>query len=173
METNPKFSPHRYCMPRLLPRLIKEIEKHSGQVQNFPLKRDKKRRKSLYRPPLPSPSFHPSHHEQSILLADQSPVANAKAYARHKRLPPIMTRPRQTTGEAEDTQRQMTEKEFGWWSNPYRTSALFCILYYKFNSNLVRMLSSTMRTCVVTNRTVPTGLGCLGSKSAELTNTST
>jgi hypothetical protein len=129
MEVKLRFSRRRQpCasrMPRLLPRLIKGIEKHSGQVQHFPLRRTKNRRKSLYSPPLLSPSFHPSHYERSILLADQNPVANAKAYARHKRLPPIMTRPRQTVEEAEDMQRQMTDKEFGWWSNPYRTLAFF------------------------------------------------
>jgi len=115
-------------MPRLLPRLIKEAEKHG--VQNLPFRRNKKGRKSLYNPPLPSPSFHPSRHERSILLAENSPVTNAKAYARHKRLPPIMTRPRrQIVEEAADPQRQMTDKEFGWWSNPYRTSSRFSILY--------------------------------------------
>ena len=123
-------APNIDFMPRLLPRLVSEIEKR--QDQYFPFTIKKKRRKSLYRTPLPSPKFHLSHYERSIVLASQSPVTNPKAFIRHKRLPPIMTRPRQSVGEAadDDTQRQMTDKEFRWWSNPYRLSPfIFCNLY--------------------------------------------
>ena len=34
-----------------------------------------------------------------------------------------MTRPRQSE-EDDDTQRQMSDEEFRWWSNPYRLSLL-------------------------------------------------
>lgn len=110
-------------MPRLLPRLAKEIEKQGNEfLKGYPLASAKKKRatKSLYKAPRAKPSFHPSRYERSILLGPDSPVTFAKDYSHHKRLPPSVSSQPSRSGDVEDAPRQMTEAEFGWWANPYR-----------------------------------------------------
>lgn len=146
-------------MPRILPRLAREVEKHTHKSENFPFCRPIKTptKPSLYKPPGVAPSFHPSHHERSILLASPSPVCDTRAYVRHKRRPPNLVQHGSPDKESVDPPRQMSDKEREWWANPYR---VFLFYFYFFNvclSLLVRMLSSPLRTCVLTNRTLPSG----------------
>jgi len=116
-------------MPRILPRLAKLVEKDTIQQKNFPfLPKSGKRTKSLFKPALPAPSFHPSHYDRSVLLAPQSPVTNKKDYVQHKRVPPSLSGPGKIVDPKQpDPPRQMTKQEFAWWSNPYRMSKLFLI----------------------------------------------
>lgn len=126
-------------MPRILPRLLKKIQQQGrGQAAFLPYPRPPKRRKSLHSPPLSRPSFRPEDHPRSIVLTSRNPVVNAKEYVRNKTLPPTLCRPVTVDGQ-NDPPRQMTDAEFGWWANPY-----------------LRMLTSPLRTCVVTKHVLPT-----------------
>ena len=146
-------------MPRLLPRLVREVEKHTHQPKNFPFCRPiKNPTKSLYKPPREAPSFHPSHHERSILLATPSPVCDTRAYVRHKRRPPNLVQYGCVDEESVDPPRQMSDREREWWANPYRVFGYLVWLFFDvYLSLLVRMLSSPLRTCILTNRTLPSG----------------
>ncbi|KAF8165180.1 hypothetical protein B0H34DRAFT_226919 [Crassisporium funariophilum] len=124
-------------MPRLLPRLIRELEKQKSQHSFFPFPK-RKRRRSLYRPPQLIPSFNPSSHDRSILLTPNNPVTNSHDYVYHKSLPPTTQRPTLGDTSQVDAPRRMTADEYKWWANPY-----------------LRMLASPMRFCLATNRHVP------------------
>jgi len=108
-------------MPRILPRLLEQIERQANQQQYFDFKLPKKGGLSLYKPVPPAPSFHPKDHERSILLSPGSPVTESQQYARHKRVPPSQTKPGAADQAMIDPPRQMTREEFGWWGNPYCT----------------------------------------------------
>ncbi|KAF9534141.1 hypothetical protein CPB83DRAFT_803814 [Crepidotus variabilis] len=130
-------------MPRLLPRLAKEIEKQgNGFLKCYPITFAKKKRvtKSLYKAPHPKPSFHPSNYEKSILLGSNSPVTFSKDYSHHKRLPPSVSSQPSLPRDG-DAPRQMSQVEFSWWANPY-----------------LRMLASPIRTCIATGATLPSDL---------------
>ena len=107
-------------MPRILPRLNAQIEKQASHPKFFPFPKPK-RRKSLYRPMPPIPSFHPADHPISILLAPENPITNSWSYKRHKTLPPTTTSQSLRDPSQTDNPRKMTSEEFRWWSNPYRT----------------------------------------------------
>ena len=55
-------------------------------------------------------------------MATQNPVTDARSYTRHKRLPPTVSHPSVSNSNVIDPPRQMTDKEFEWWANPYRKS---------------------------------------------------
>lgn len=143
-------------MPRILPRLVRGV---GNKSEDFPFCRPiKNATKSLYKPPREAPSFHPSHHERSILLATPSPVCDTRAYVRHKRRPPNLVQYGPLDKESVDPPRQMSDREREWWANPYRALCYFFdISRLLYLSPLVRMLSSPLRTCILTNRTLPSG----------------
>ncbi|KAF9483969.1 hypothetical protein BDN70DRAFT_214299 [Pholiota conissans] len=130
-------------MTRILPRLIDKITAQAKSEKNYasPSLKRKKKPKSLYKPVLPVPSVNPTEYSQaSLLLAPRNPIVNAKNYIRHKTLPP---RPSfaPTDPKKLDPPRQMNEKEFEWWANPY-----------------LRMLTSPLRKCAITGRHLPSDL---------------
>ncbi|KAF8974364.1 hypothetical protein BDZ97DRAFT_1773212, partial [Flammula alnicola] len=108
---------------RILPRLIAKIKAEANQEKFFSpplLKRRKLKSKSFYKPVPPAPSFHPADYPRSILLAPRNPIVDSEHYARHKKLPPTLCRPTLLNPDQIDPPRQMTDREFGWWANPYR-----------------------------------------------------
>ena len=115
-------------MPRILPRLNEQIKKQVNLPKYFPFPKPK-RRKSLYRPPRPIPSFHPADYPTSILLAPENPITSSWNYKRHKTLPPTTISPATTPPSLDSSQtdnpRGMTSEEFRWWSNPYRSYLFF------------------------------------------------
>lgn len=142
-------------MPRILPRLNALLKKQEHHPKYFPFPKPK-RRKSLYRPPLPIPSFLPADYPTSILLAPDNPITNSWKYKRHKTLPPATIPPSLDSSQT-DNPRGMTSEEFRWWSNPYR-ACLFLFWTASFSiSSSVRMLASPLRQCIVTNRALPSG----------------
>ena len=143
-------------MPRIIPRLNEQIKKQANLPTYFPFPKPKRKR-SLYRPPRPIPSFHPADYPTSILLASENPVTNSWNYKRHKTLPPATIPPSLDSNQI-DNPRGMTSEEFRWWSNPYRACFFFFGLLHSFSkSSSVRMLASPLRSCIVTNRTLPSG----------------
>ena len=148
-------------MPRIIPRLNEQIKKQANHPTFFPFPKPK-RRKSLYRPLPPIPSFLPADYPTSILLAPENPVTTAWTYKRHKTLPPTTTPPATTPppswdSSQTDSPRGMTPEEFRWWSNPYR-ACLFLLWIILFNKpSSVRMLASPLRHCIVMNRSLPSG----------------
>ena len=110
-------------MPRILPRLNALIEKQASHPKFFPFPK-RKRRRSLYRPLPPIPSFHPADYPTSILLAPENPITNSWNYERHKTLPPAITPPSSWDSSHIDNPRGMTSEELQWWSNPYRACLL-------------------------------------------------
>ncbi|KZP24688.1 hypothetical protein FIBSPDRAFT_822040 [Athelia psychrophila] len=123
-------------MPRILTSLQRQLEKVSST--------SKRRRTavksvqaSLIRPALPAPSFSAAGRTQSILLDDVNPIINADVYTHHKAIPPAIQRQKRVI-RGFDHPRVMTEHERGRWASPY-----------------LRMLSSPLRTCIVTSRTLP------------------
>lgn len=117
-------------MPRILPRLNAQIEKQASHPKIFPFSKPK-RKKSLYRPLPPIPSYHPADHSTSILLAPENPFTNSWIYKRHKTLPPVITpQPLRDSSQTDtDSPREMTSEEFRWWSNPYR-ARLFLFFFF-------------------------------------------
>ncbi|KAF9057724.1 hypothetical protein BJ165DRAFT_1422896 [Panaeolus papilionaceus] len=128
-------------MPRILPRLIKNIQEKKSRTQNFPFpSKSQKNKRSLYKNISNSPSLHPSNYSSSILLHPKNPIIHSNIYQRHKTLPPSIRRPNTKKINAPDVARQRTKEETEWWSNPY-----------------LRMLASPIRQCFVTERYLPTG----------------
>lgn len=143
-------------MPRIIPRLKEQIKKQVNLPTYFPFPKPK-RKKSLYRPPRPIPSFRPSDYPTSILLAPDNPITSSWDYKRHKTLPPAIIPPSLDSSQI-DKPRVMTSDEFRWWSNPYRAFLFFFGHLHPFSrSSSVRMLASPLRHCIVTNRTLPSG----------------
>jgi hypothetical protein len=110
-------------MPRILPRLLEKIALQKNERWS-PLTFPREWPKSLYKPVPPRPSFRPSHHPQSILLApaETNPITSSRVYNRHKTLPPrplLSRRVRAAPGQ-HDLPREMSDDELQWWSNPYR-----------------------------------------------------
>lgn len=121
-------------MPRILPRLIDKILQQAHHQKNFPYYKPARRPKSLHRPLPPRPSFHPAHHQQSILLdtGSDNPITSSRSYLYHKTLPPRVFIPQNANtrqGET-DSPRSMTAEELRWWTNPYRAYVSFLILFY-------------------------------------------
>ncbi|KAF5393935.1 hypothetical protein D9757_000161 [Collybiopsis confluens] len=129
-------------MPRLLPRLISRLEASPppSTFDPFSLDHIRFRGKSLRNPVPPTPSFHPSHYKQSILLSPGNPVTSSRDYKHHKSLPPRVSLPKNAKSRknANDHPRTMTREERGWWANPY-----------------LRMLSTPLRQCMQTERLLP------------------
>jgi len=113
-------------MPRILPRLLDKIARQ-GQVKKekvdaFDVRAFRYPRKSIHKPVPPRPSFHPSDHPQSILLAPANPVTNSQDYVQHKSFPPrlrVSKRVRVRPNEY-DRPREMSDEERSWWASPYR-----------------------------------------------------
>lgn len=159
-------------MPRLLPRLVKELAHHNpaaaidrANAERFKAL-DRPKKKSLHKPVPPFPSFFPSDYPTSILLDPVNPIANAHDYTRHKTLPPAVRLHRRPTpiespqDQWKDQTREMTEHERKWWSSPYSMYAhiqYYLLIILLMSRYTVRMLSSPMRTCILTQRRVPTG----------------
>ncbi|PFH52529.1 hypothetical protein AMATHDRAFT_1936 [Amanita thiersii Skay4041] len=131
-------------MPRLLPRLIRKTSQQVHLQKLYPLSVHAIRpsKASLRRPSLPAPFFHPAHHKQSLLLSStpSNPITASRDYIQHKSLPPRAYIPERAKARANgyDRPRQMNANERRWWANPY-----------------LRMLSSPIRKCIVTNRYLP------------------
>lgn len=131
-------------MPRLVPRLLRIISREESLEKTYPfdIRIFRCRPKSLVNPNPPKPSFHPAKYPRSILLtsAPLNPITRSRFYFRHKSLPPRIYLPKRPIARANehDRPRQMSEDERRWWANPY-----------------LRMLSSPIRRCMVTNRYFP------------------
>ncbi|KIO07227.1 hypothetical protein M404DRAFT_998638 [Pisolithus tinctorius Marx 270] len=132
-------------MPRLLPRLIKKF-KETPLGEPRPRHLDKRvhvpsRKKGSFQPIPERPSYSVAGRVQSILLDDQSPVTNSRAYIRHKGLSPrVLIPPVKAAGDNAESHvpREMTAQEREWWSSPY-----------------LRMLSSPIRWCTISRRHKP------------------
>ncbi|KAF6762848.1 hypothetical protein DFP72DRAFT_1164714 [Ephemerocybe angulata] len=130
-------------MPRLAARLVKAVQDSKGKGPFLPFPKHKPR-KSLHDPfqPLESPSFNFRNHERSILLHDPecNPITHSRAYEYHKSLPPIVNLPKgaKAIQEEKDKPREMSKNERQWWSSPY-----------------LRMLSSPLRRCSITDQYLP------------------
>ena len=126
-------------MPRIIPRLNEQIKKQANHPKFFPFPKHK-RRKTLYRPPRPIPSFHPADYPTSILLAPENPITSSWNYKLHKTLPPATIPPATTPPSLDlnqtDNPRGMTSEEFRWWSNPYRACLFLFLEQFHSFSNL-------------------------------------
>ncbi|KAF5369749.1 hypothetical protein D9758_001197 [Tetrapyrgos nigripes] len=129
-------------MPRILPRLLSRLSQ-SQSPQKFDsssLKTVKRPAKSLRKPvPLPQ-SLNPADHSQSILLTPKNQITSSRDYVQHKSLPPrvhVGKRAEAAAGSY-DKSRSMSKEELKWWSSPY-----------------LRMLSSPIRRCMVTDQYLP------------------
>ncbi|KAH6915227.1 hypothetical protein BKA70DRAFT_569930 [Coprinopsis sp. MPI-PUGE-AT-0042] len=135
-------------MPRILKRLVEQVQKDASPTKYFPLANKSERPKSLHEPKaalLPRPTLRPAGYSKSILLDDPSTniVTRSRIYSRHKSLPPRVNVPHNAQprkGES-DVAREMTEEERRWWTNPY-----------------LRMLSTPPRLCFETDQYLPTDL---------------
>ena len=131
-------------MPRIIPRLNEQIKKQANLPTYFPFPKPK-RKKSLYRPPRPIPSFHPSDYPTSILLAPDNPITSSWVYKRHKTLPPAIIPPAATPSSLNSSQidnpRVMTSEEIRWWSNPYRACLFF------FWDNFIHLVNHLQFEC--------------------------
>lgn len=117
-------------MPRLLPRLLKALEKSdafSTQTFRGPLTRKTLRRKSLWKP-VPAvldvkKSLSPSRRTSSLLLDEGNILTASGIYKRHKTMPPVIQL-KESHARMKihlDRPREMSDDEKGWWSSPYRT----------------------------------------------------
>ncbi|KAL5527646.1 hypothetical protein ACEPAG_6447 [Sanghuangporus baumii] len=134
-------------MPRLLPRLLKWLEHNPPSQPDFrgPLAKRRRKIRSLWKP-IPSPdelnkSFILNNRHESLLLEGDEVIVKQNALTRHKSLPPMVKLQKnqedQTIGR--DIPREMSELEKQWWSSPY-----------------LRMLSSPIRSCILSSRHLPT-----------------
>lgn len=121
------FSCQSVHMPRIIPRLLKQLNTQHASEQRyipFDIKAIRKPRKSIYaavegRPPLQS-----THFQKSILLNPVNPVTQSRRYARHKTFPPRVYIPRNAKSRQNenDQPRYMSIDELAWGASPYRTS---------------------------------------------------
>jgi hypothetical protein len=146
-------------MPRLLPRLLKNIINQPLTLhERASFKRS--RRKTLCRRLPAPPTFSSAGRRKSILLVDNNPILYASRYQRHKSLPPRVWLPKNAEKPGRyDKPRSMTEQERSWWASPYCMHISRSHFYELTNLHacLVRMLSSPLRSCSVTLRYLPTG----------------
>lgn len=114
---NTPLSLFQAVMPRILPRLIKALQRPPGPFEDelriAPGLRSKARRKT--RPVLPQKqriimrvSRPAAEYSKSLLLDEESQVRRRKAP------PPVVKY------QGQDDIRLMSEDELRWWSNPYR-----------------------------------------------------
>ena len=104
-------------MPRILPRLIKALQRPPGpfddELRIAPGLLSKARRKTRIVPPhkqcIPVRALRPAtEYSKSLLLDEESQVKQKKG------LPPVVKY------QGRDGVRLMDEDELRWWSNPYR-----------------------------------------------------
>ena len=104
-------------MPRILPRLIKALQRPPGPFEDelriAPGLRSKARRKTRVMPPnkqriLIRVSRPATEYSRSLLLDEENQVRQ------RKRPPPVVKY------QGQDGVRLMNEDELRWWSNPYR-----------------------------------------------------
>ncbi|KAI0347361.1 hypothetical protein BDW22DRAFT_521946 [Trametopsis cervina] len=133
-------------MPRLLHHLLDALQKSRGRGSSSQLPSRKQRApRSLpsYRPlPVTNALLSPHGRTRSVLLEDVNPVEHREAFTRRrKREPSVYAGARVKASSAtieEDEPTVMTEEERERWANPY-----------------LRMLSSPMRRCILTNTRLP------------------
>ncbi|KAN0132489.1 hypothetical protein V8E53_009505 [Lactarius tabidus] len=133
------------AMRQLIPRLLRRLKERSVAGETIrPVRPRALGAKSLRRSLPPPPVF--SGRSRSILLDEINPIANSKAYRRHKSLPPQVrlpdsqrTRTVSRDGTVEDdVRREMIAEEREWYANPY-----------------LRMLSTPIRRCSLSSRYLP------------------
>lgn len=111
-------------MPRILPRLLEALARKplGPEIYHGPLTQPHQRRRSLWKPHKPTPSFSISNRSHSILLDLSDSSSYREEFARHKTLPPMVkfTNVRKSMVVDSDHSREMTEQERSWWSSPYR-----------------------------------------------------
>ncbi|KAI5119517.1 hypothetical protein M0805_002453 [Coniferiporia weirii] len=129
-------------MPRLLPRLLKWLEKNPVTQPDYrgPLVLKRRRRRSLWRPLNRTVDAAFSGRRRSLLLDTDNFLTSPEEYVRHKTLPPVLRLhgTQHAVKVDEDRPREMSAQERQWWSSPY-----------------LRMLSSPIRRCLVSNRLLP------------------
>lgn len=131
-------------MPRLLPRLVKEIlrtrEKASTEGEKVAFFNEKPKLKNRVTPRLADSSQTFSLHgrNKSILLDEVNPILHRDQFL-HKKLGLRKPFVRQDTDEKKDKPQTMSLAERGFSSNPY-----------------IRMLSSPLRQCILTGKYLPT-----------------
>ncbi|KAF4602264.1 hypothetical protein EYR40_005469 [Pleurotus pulmonarius] len=127
-------------MPRILPRLRKVIIEGKESRTDTLWPRRTNRKKSLYKPIPPRPTFKVSDYKESILLTPGNPVTNSRDYVRHKTIPPRLRLQRHVVPSSpmNDLPREMTKEERKWWADPY-----------------LRMIGSPLRKCTLTDRYLP------------------
>ncbi|ESK97563.1 hypothetical protein Moror_17563 [Moniliophthora roreri MCA 2997] len=128
-------------MPRILPRLLQKIAEHpQPPLEPFKPVTERISAKSLRRAVPLTPSFNPANHSQSVLLTPNNPISSSHDYVHHKSLPPQVRvgKCAKASDGQEDGPRAMTQEERQWWSSPY-----------------LRMLSTPIRRCIVTNQYLP------------------
>jgi hypothetical protein len=145
-------------MPRLVPRLLKAIGSRQilGTKQFIPIQSTRRRRPSLFRP-IPEPSSACiDRNRRSIILFPTNEITQSRSFQRHKRLPPKL-HVNQSKQRLRDPPREMTEEERRWWSDPYRSDFFLRCPTGADRVHLVRMISTPIRKCCVTNALLPTG----------------
>ena len=148
------------CMPRLIARLLKSIQDaplRRHKSKDIPSKSRRKPQQSLRRP-LPSTSLTPSGRSKSILLDSVNPITDADAFKQHKSLPPkpwIEKSQRCAAKNEYDQPRDMSDEERSWWASPYCMSPHLHTSSSLNALNIVRMISSPIRECMVTQRHLP------------------
>lgn len=126
-------------MPRLLPRLIKWLERNplSHPEYRGPLtKTTTRRRRSLWKP-TPSPDtleapFSLKGRRNSLLVDHENIITTPRMSRRHKTLPPTprLQKNQVALSGEDESPREMNEQEKQWWSSPYRTLFFsFCHIY--------------------------------------------
>lgn len=123
-------------MPRLLPRLLKWLERNPPSQPDFrgPLTKRRRKIQSLWRP-IPSAneinrSFLYNDQHESLLLRGDGIVVKQNALRRHKSLPPVVRLDKNQEGRNidHDSLREMSEQEKQWWSSPYCESPCIIII---------------------------------------------
>jgi hypothetical protein len=120
-----------FCMPRLIPRLLKAIargEHLSGKYSGPLVSSRPRQRPSLWRPTKTSYDFTLGTRTRSFLLNEENPVIAPDLYRRHKKLPPsLQLKDMSSKTPAGDEAREMSEEERSWWASPYRACSLLSV----------------------------------------------
>ena len=110
-------------MPRILHRLIEKLSSSWQTKRRVPPQASRRQSPiSLFRPPLPLPSWSPLGRTKSLILDDLNPLIHRKRYELHKTLPPklrVHYQRKKNPQGGDDLPREMTEQERTWWSSPY------------------------------------------------------